>query len=192
MKKIIAIIFALSLFATAQAQNADINLLKSINLDRNRSLDPTFKFITHSVAPVCIALPTSMFTISLFNKDSTLKRNSVYIGTSIALSSLITISLKYIVKRKRPFETHPEIDKQTSGRSYSFPSGHTTVAFATATAVSLAYPKWYVIAPSFIWAGAVGYSRMHLGVHYPSDVLVGILVGIGTSFLCNTINQNIR
>ena len=69
------------------------------------------------------------------------------------------------------------------------PSGHTSTAFATATSLSLAYPKWYVVAPSFIWAGTIGYSRMHLGVHYPSDVVVGALVGSGSAFLCYKANQ---
>lgn len=76
-----------------------------------------------------------------------------------------------------------------SEASYSMPSGHTSTAFATATSLSLAYPKWYVVAPSFVWAGAIGYSRMHLGVHYPSDVLAGAIVGSGSAYLTYKANQ---
>ncbi|HEU4788615.1 MAG TPA: phosphatase PAP2 family protein, partial [Flavobacterium sp.] len=47
----------------------------------------------------------------------------------------------------------------------------------------------YVIAPSFLWAGAVGYSRMYLGVHYPTDVLAGAIVGSGSAFLCYKLNK---
>jgi membrane-associated phospholipid phosphatase len=50
-------------------------------------------------------------------------------------------------------------------------------AFALATSLSLSYPKCYIIVPSFAWASSVGYSRMDLGVHYPSDVLAGAIVG---------------
>jgi membrane-associated phospholipid phosphatase len=53
----------------------------------------------------------------------------------------------------------------------------------------MAYPKWYVVVPSFVWASSVGYSRMHLGVHYPSDVLVGALVGSGSAVLMNKANE---
>jgi membrane-associated phospholipid phosphatase len=69
------------------------------------------------------------------------------------------------------------------------PSGHTSTAFATATSLSMAYPKWYVIIPSYAWASSVGYSRMHLGVHYPSDVFIGAIVGSGSAFLTHKANQ---
>ena len=51
------------------------------------------------------------------------------------------------------------------------------------------YPKWYIIAPSFAWASAVGYSRMHLGVHYPSDVAVGAIIGSGSAYLSYKANK---
>ncbi len=51
------------------------------------------------------------------------------------------------------------------------------------------YPKWYIIAPSFAWASAVGYSRMHLGVHYPSDVVSGAIVGSGSAYISYKLNK---
>jgi membrane-associated phospholipid phosphatase len=76
--------------------------------------------------------------------------------------------------------------------SPSFPSGHTSDAFATATSLSIAFPKWYVIAPSFLWACSVGYSRMDLGVHYPSDVMAGAIIGAGSAYLCYKANRWIQ
>ena len=74
--------------------------------------------------------------------------------------------------------------KETNGRSPSFPSGHTSGAFSFATSLTIACPKWYIAGPAYIWAGAVGYSRMDLGVHYPSDVLAGAIIGVGSAYLC--------
>jgi undecaprenyl-diphosphatase len=99
--------------------------------------------------------------------------------------------MKYSINRTRPFITYPDIMKKSGAASPSFPSGHTSGAFATATSVSLAYPKWYVIVPMFSWAGAVGYSRMDLGVHYPSDVLAGALVGAGSAWLTYYVNKKL-
>ena len=97
--------------------------------------------------------------------------------------------MKHTINRKRPFETYSDIEQATSSLGKSFPSGHTSLAFATATSLSVAYPKWYVIAPSFVWAGAVGYSRMHLGVHYPSDVFAGAIIGSGSAYLSYKANK---
>ncbi len=110
-------------------------------------------------------------------------------GETFLVSAFISTALKYSFKRERPFKTYPDLEKEASGGGYSFPSGHTSDAFATATALSIAFPKWYVIAPSFVWAGAVGYSRMDLGVHYPSDVLAGAIVGSGSAYLTYKLNK---
>ncbi len=171
------------------SQNADINILKSINLGRNKQLDPMFRGITNSVTPVSIAVPVTVLVVGLIKHDSTLKNKGLCIGASLIVAAGISTGLKYSVNRPRPFVTYPFIDKATSGGSPSFPSGHTSDAFATATSLSLAFPKWYVIAPSYLWACSVGYSRMHLGVHYPSDVLAGAITGAGSAYLCYKLNR---
>jgi membrane-associated phospholipid phosphatase len=102
-------------------------------------------------------------------------------ASTVFLAGMITGALKYGIDRERPFVTYADINKHSTGGSPSFPSGHTTMAFATATSLCLAYPKWYVIVPSMLWAGSVGYSRMYLGVHYFTDVMAGALIGSGTA-----------
>ncbi|MEY4792532.1 MAG: hypothetical protein RIT34_1339 [Bacteroidota bacterium] len=173
------------------AQNLDIDLLRKINVERNTALDPAFKFVTNSVSPIGLGAPLVITSIGFIQKDQVLKNKGYYIGATLLTSALITTSLKFAIDKDRPFETYPEIQKLTSAGSPSFPSGHTSEAFATATSLSLAFPKWYVIAPSFIWASAAGYSRMHLGVHYPSDVLVGALIGSGSAWLCHELNKKL-
>jgi membrane-associated phospholipid phosphatase len=99
------------------------------------------------------------------------------------------LASKQIIKRERPYLRYSGLEPVVFESSYSMPSGHTSTAFATATSLSMAYPKWYVIVPSFAWASSVGYSRMHLGVHYPSDVFIGAIVGSGSAFLTHKANQ---
>ncbi len=188
LKKAIFLIFLASL-SNIFAQNIDINLLRNINLKRDQSLDQTFKFFSDTNAPIAVATPIVIFSIGWLNKDKNLKKQAVFIAESLLVSTFIATAAKYSFKRERPFTTYPELDKQSDGGNYSFPSGHTSAAFSTATVISLAYPKWYIITPSFLWASAVGYSRMDLGVHYPSDVLAGALVGSGSAYLTLKINK---
>ena len=173
-------------------QNWDIDLLRHINLERNKSLDGTFRFITNSAAPITFGVPVLICGTGLIRHDSLTVRNSLYIGSAIAVTVIITTIAKYTINRPRPFETYPDIEKLTFGGGPSFPSGHTSETFALATSLSIAYPKWYIIAPSFLWAGAVGYSRMDLGVHYPSDVLAGAVLGAGCAWLTYKVNQKLN
>ena len=182
MKNALVFVFSLILI-NVSAQNLDIDLLRKINIDRNPKLDQTLFLITNTSTPISFLIPSTFFTIGLVKKDSVLKRKAFVIGGSLIINTVISTGIKFVVNRDRPFVTYPEIIKLSNGGSPSFPSGHTSVAFSAATSLSLMFPKWYVIAPAYVWAGAVGYSRMHLGVHYPSDVLIGALIGAGSAVL---------
>jgi membrane-associated phospholipid phosphatase len=188
MKKLLVLVLLIPVIS-GFSQNWDINLLRDINLNRNKNLDNTFRFITNSASPVSIGTPIILYSVGLIEKDKTMKDKALYIGVSVASSMAVATIMKYSVNRTSPFVTYPDLEKVTSGGSPSFPSGHTSDAFSPATSLSLAYPKWDIIAPSFVWAGACGYSRMDLGVHYPSDVLMGAIVGAGSAYLCYKGNQ---
>ena len=85
--------------------------------------------------------------------------------------------LKKAVMRPRPFLEIPALEpliKRPKG--FSFPSGHTTLAFAVAFIISRILPKRYSI-PAFLMAALVAFSRLYLGVHYPTDILGGICIG---------------
>lgn len=184
------IVLYLILFSTLlHSQNGDINLLKHINQNRNTSLDGTFKTISNSVAPISIAVPAGIACIGLITKDSAIKNKSMLVGASLVLTFGLTIGMKYGVDRTRPFKTYPFIHNVVYEGTPSFPSGHTSFAFSTATSASLAFPKWYVIAPAYLWACSVSYARMDLGVHYPSDVLGGAITGAGSAYLCYKANK---
>lgn len=184
--------FLLFFSVLLHAQSTDIDMLRKINIQRNPNLDTPFLVVTHSDTPISIGIPAIMLTIGLIKKDSVLKQNALMITGSLIGSSIIAVALKYGINKDRPFTTYSDIVKLAPGGSPSFPSGHTSMAFSTATSFSLAYPKWYIITPSFLWAAAVGYSRMHLGVHYPSDVLVGALIGSGSAWLSSFLTKKIQ
>jgi membrane-associated phospholipid phosphatase len=189
-KKLIILLFFLApvqLFS----QNIDIRLLRSINSPETLSSDKFFRFVSNSDVYIVAGIPAGMATAGLVKHNDKLLRNAVVTAGASILNFGITSAIKYSVNRDRPFVTYPDITKKSDAGSPSFPSGHTSDAFATATSVSLAYPKWYIIVPSYAWAGTVAYSRMDLGVHYPSDVLVGALVGAGSAYLTYKINQKL-
>jgi membrane-associated phospholipid phosphatase len=187
---VLALFFAglLNLFPAA-AQTPDIDLLFRLNSGRPLFMDHTCIVLSKSVTPVVIAEPVGIFIYSMAKKDSVLKKKAFTIAASLVLAELVSGSLKILVHRDRPFVTYPVITQKTDVGTHSFPSGHTASAFSSATAMSLAFPKWYVIAPSFVWAAGVAYSRMELGVHYPTDVLAGAVTGAGASWLMWEANK---
>lgn len=163
----------------SRAQNWDIELLRDINRHRDRSLDSFFIILTDYAAVLAYSIPLLLFAYAKKTRNTLLENKARFIIFSILAVLVLALLLKYTVNRPRPFDTYPFIEKVSTGSSPSFPSGHTSDAFTLATCLSLAFRKWWVILPSLFWASLVAYSRMELGVHYPSDVLASILIGIG-------------
>ncbi len=188
IKWVILFLFSFSILES-RAQNADYQILKNISQRRSPADDGFNHFITHTAPYITVGGPILMYGIGLIEKDESLKKKSLEIGVVVAATVVETYALKYIVKRPRPYVTYPDINAVDTEGSPSFPSGHTSGAFALATSLSLNYPKWYVVVPSFAWAGLTGYSRMYLGVHYPTDVLAGAALGAGTAWLGWKVNK---
>lgn len=123
-------------------------------------------------------IPAILLGIFFWFKKET--RPITFVLFAAVLASLAATHLiKELADRPRPFImlglTAADMLILTDP-TVSFPSGHATSAFATATVVSYYFRKWAV--PAFAAAVAAGLARMYLLVHYPSDVIAGALVGI--------------
>ncbi len=86
---------------------------------------------------------------------------------------------KHLVKRSRPFRALPDIHHLIAPPDqFSFPSGHTAGAVLFALLAAHFFPAFGM--PLFLWAALVGFSRIYLGVHYPSDVCTGAILGLAS------------
>ena len=176
---------------TAVGQNLDINTLRSINRNESVAMNYYTNVMANLVTPMSIGLPLAIYGYHAIKNKKYIHQKSFVIGASLITAAGISTTLKYTINRTRPFITYPDLVKRSTGGSPSFPSGHTSSAFSLATSVAIQYPKWYVVVPSCIWAGSVAYSRMYQGVHYPSDVLAGAVIGSGSAVLCYYLNKKL-
>ncbi|MDT3404682.1 phosphatase PAP2 family protein [Mucilaginibacter terrae] len=197
---IITTIFVTALGISAHAQLSQPTILRQIDTDimvnfaENRTPARTdfYYFMSKTNLYGNALVPASLLIGGTISGNKEMRQNAAYIASSSVLSYGAVLLIKKLLKRPRPFRGNYRIMPVYIAGDYSFPSGHSSSAFSTATSLSMAYPKWYVIAPSALWAGSVAYSRMYLGLHYPSDVAVGSLMGAGTAVYLNTIRNRVQ
>jgi undecaprenyl-diphosphatase len=108
-----------------------------------------------------------------------------YLILLYAIQSAVIYSLKFLIQRQRPFLFLDMASKLSKGPGEildpSFPSAHAAFSFMMAILLSTWFPRYRVI--FFIIAGFIGWTRIYLGVHYPTDVIVGALLGYGITKL---------
>jgi undecaprenyl-diphosphatase len=135
-----------------------------------------------------IAIPVAIGLRAWWRGDAAGGRRGLMSGLAVALAGIVDQFLKNLLCRARPnaatagaflarFPCFP-----TPYALASFPSGHTTTAFALATVLSLWYPRG-----RWVWGGGavlVGWSRIVLGSHFPSDVLAGAVLGVAVVLGC--------
>ena len=186
MKIKTAFITLLSLAAMAgsqaKAQGVDYDILCTLQQNRTPAFDRMMVWTSNSLV-LAPSVPAGLLIGGLIADNQTLLNVGTATGISFLTAAVVTEAVKFAVHRPRPYITYTDDlvpVKTTVG--YSFPSGHTSLTFAVATSLSLSSKKWYVVAPSMLWAAGVAFSRLYLGVHYPSDVLTGMAVGILSGF----------
>ncbi|KAF5060596.1 phosphatase PAP2 family protein [Proteiniclasticum sp. QWL-01] len=120
----------------------------------------------------------------VFLPKDTFRPFAIHGAVTLTTSTIFVQILKRLIRRKRPFVLSKNLRSIRIGVDpYSFPSGHTTAAFALATSISL-----LVVSPSIrlvflLLAFGVGFSRVYLAVHYPSDVLAGAFIGSSFAYV---------
>lgn len=108
-------------------------------------------------------------------------------GVVLLLALLIeaffcNIVLKNLVAMPRPFTLHENVQLLIPApHDYSFPSGHTGAAFASAAALYFSRARYWIVV--FVLAVLIAFSRLYLYVHFPTDVLAGIVLGIASAWL---------
>lgn len=121
------------------------------------------------------------------------KTRKVGIMSAVALLLSLIVNnniVKNLVQRPRPYMTFTDLQILIPTPSeFSFPSGHTSSSFAAAGVFYTNLPKKIGV-PAVILAGLIGLSRLYVGVHYPTDVIAGILMGIFLSY-CAEILVNL-
>jgi undecaprenyl-diphosphatase len=144
------------------------------------SLDPVFVGLSviGYAGLVWIALAPLLALLARRN----LARSVALVAACVWSAELIALGIKAATGRPRPFETIPQADKLIGATvGQSMPSSHAATSFAGAVVLTYLLPR---AAPFvFLLAVAISFSRIYVGVHYPSDVLAGAALGAAVAFV---------
>ena len=146
---------------------------------RNPLFDIVLPFVTDlNRKPLALVLVVLLWLLLLVRGGKNGRIAALLLVPTIVLSDQLNSSwLKYIIERARP--CHELLDVRLlvgCGSGFSFPSSHAVNSFAAALILSYFLPRWTWA--FFIFAGVVAFSRIYVGVHYPSDVLAGAILGM--------------
>ena len=119
------------------------------------------------------------------------RKSGIIVAAALIIDAVFCSGiLKNVFRRIRPFDVNTTIPVLiTKPRDFSFPSGHTSASFAAATALYLAKERKLFI-PTLVLACLIAFSRMYLYVHYLTDILGGLLIGIASAVIVYKCQEN--
>ena len=161
-----------------EAERLDVGIYAAIARTPTPAIDRAMSSLSRAADYSRLSLASAATLAAAGGRDG---RRAAVIGlASVAVTATVAnLVAKPLGRRRRPDRIAQEVPLARQVRmpvSSSFPSGHSAAAFAFATGVARVSPL--VAAPLFGLATLVAYSRIHTGVHYPSDVIAGSLLGI--------------
>ncbi len=163
----------------------DPSLLHAVNdfLFRHDAVEDPLLFYVNVSEALFVATLAVIFIAARGSRLADLRRASVAAVLSAGLGLLAAKVISELVDRARPFVAEPHQVHLFAGHAADpgFPSDHATAAFAIAVAILLRKRSWGLVALGFATVLAVG--RVGLGVHYPSDVLAGALLGSAAALI---------
>lgn len=133
-----------------------------------------------------------ILTVLLLIIPKTRKTGVIMMAALLADVLLCNVVIKNLVARTRPFDVNTAVQLLVAKpRDYSFPSGHTAASFASVTALYLAGEKkmWRA---ALVLAVLIALSRLYLYVHYPTDIIGGVVFGSLSGYLAYKIVEQIR
>ena len=162
----------------------DGELARYIYLHRPKGADSFLMWVTNHATAVAFGFIVLLIISAVVQKNTKYFYAAVNIVLIIGIGALLSNSLKFLTRRPRPYEVQEQIlTPIIESGGYSFPSGHTTEVFALATAVFLLFRNPFLRGLVLLWAILIAYTRIAFGVHYPLDVLGGIVLGSLTAYL---------
>jgi undecaprenyl-diphosphatase len=162
----------------------DAALVRSVNQINDTWVTGTSHIVSDMLYPVTLGAPVVFLAYGNILNDRKLTETSALILASELTTYGLVWVAKHFTDRQRPYLAYPDcITTRAIDPFKSFPSGHAAGSACILTMVSLQYPKWYVVVPSMLFVAATNFSRMHLGLHYPSDVSVGTVMGAGIAYI---------